>query len=330
MYKNRLVSVSVAVVGMLSWLPASAEKLFFVEKTGSDECVSKYLEIPSKKETVLMHSKDCPKNLIWDMKNKTLYYTSEDFLFSRPLDRSKMGPQKLVKLPQKENFSISLDAEKHQPLISYLVEVPIEDYKFTGEGETRKEIYKFEGKTYETTTTPPWGIPYVAISAVLEKGKWKRLEVVPTKSEAGDTPGLDALSERKTEGLSMSEIAKDMYCYSKKLDCTAEDKKIAKLVKAEESDNYGHIETKKSEFVFGTLFGDSMHASAPVFLCQNHCATSKKLKEVTETQIGLATQGDYLLVVNEFTGDNPRVYDADGKLVYDNSSASQTIWFTGE
>lgn len=171
----------------------------------------------------------------------------------------------------------------------------------------------------------------MAVSAYLYNGHWKRIEVVATKSNAGDTLGLDALPVRKSFGLSWAEIAKKMFCYSGKLECGLSDTKFGKLVGDKEGYNYGRIKAPPAEFIFATIQGDTLHGAAPVFYCEKDCAKPKKLKEVMDAQIGFALQDNFLLVATEYDAGNPKVYDTtNGKLIYENVHATKTIWFPGE
>jgi hypothetical protein len=51
-----------------------------------------------------------------------------------------------------------------------------------------------------------------------------------------------------------------------------------------------------------------------VFVCAQDCATGTKLP-VTGTQLGITRAGGYLLIAEEYTGNDPVVFDAAGKEI---------------
>jgi hypothetical protein len=194
------------------------------------------------------------------------------------------------------------------------------------------DVVTFEGKTFKVSgddaaAFPPWGTPAMAILAELEgagaTAKWKRIEAKPTKTDAGDTPGLGALSTSKVmkKGvLSISELVTKMTCVGGVLMCEAEEAAAKKLVGAKDDVMLGTLNTKGGAFVFAVMFGDTPHAVPPVYLCSDGAASCKssvlvEKKGAEQRQLGLSTQSGFAIVSEEYSSTNARVIDATGKVV---------------
>ena len=89
------------VLMMLALLPAQlwAAQLFLFDHTDNFVCVAKLIEFPSKRETKLFQTKECPKNITWDLKKKTLYYNQDGNLYSRPMNNSNITPTLIKEIP---------------------------------------------------------------------------------------------------------------------------------------------------------------------------------------------------------------------------------------
>ncbi len=196
----------------------------------------------------------------------------------------------------------------------------------------KSDVVSFEGKTFKVggdnaAVFPPWGTPAMAILAELEgagaTAKWKRIEAKPTKTEAGDTPGLGALSTPKVTKkgvLSIGELVAKMTCVGGVLTCDAEDAGAKKLVGAKDDVSLGTLAIKTGALVFPVMFGDTPHAVPPVHLCSDGAASCKKSvvvekKGAQQRQLGLATQGGYAIVSEEYSSANASIIDASGKVV---------------
>lgn len=87
---------------MLVHMPASlfAAQLFLFDHTDNFVCVAKLIEFPSKIETKLFQIKECPKNITWDFKKKTLYYNQDGEIYSRPMNNSNITPTLVKEIPE--------------------------------------------------------------------------------------------------------------------------------------------------------------------------------------------------------------------------------------
>lgn len=204
-------------------------------------------------------------------------------------------------------------------------------------GAKAKAIVTFEGKDYpvdEDAVFPPWGTTGVAILAEHDGKGWKRIEVTPTKTDAGDTPHLDALkAQRKNKAsvLAVDGLVMSMTCisgYHGKLACTPEAPAGARreLLKLDKDiENVGTLELDrgggKNALAFNVMQGDTLHAFTPVILCTDGVASCKapvvveKKGEGQGRQLGIATQGGFTILSDEYSSSNARIVDATGKTV---------------
>ncbi len=65
----------------------------------------------------------------------------------------------------------------------------------------------------------------------------------------------------------------------------------------------------QSGFVFRTDMGDTQHAVGPVFLVSHQGRIVRRIKLHHLDQIGFARNSRYLLLANEYSGDNPTLID---------------------
>ncbi len=87
---------------MLVQMPASifAAELFLFDHTDNFVCVAKLIKFPSKIETKLFQTKECPKNITWDLKKKTLYYNENGNLYSRPMGNHNISATLVKEIPE--------------------------------------------------------------------------------------------------------------------------------------------------------------------------------------------------------------------------------------
>lgn len=179
---------------------------------------------------------------------------------------------------------------------------------------------------YDDSHLPEWGSPYFAVVAELgPDGFWERVARVPTKAEAGETPGLSLVDHHRTgaRSVSLADLLRRATCRAR--DCSAK----AQGVKAPEAllkrlglksgDEAGH----RDGFLFKVRHGDTPHASPPVL----HLRSEKNLVEAgRHSQLSLSTSDNLLLVTEEYSGAHPRVFSAEGKLLFESPGASGAAW----
>lgn len=283
-------------------------------------CHANTLELPNKKLTTLFTVPECPSQIVWTG-GKTLY-VSENQLWEIGADKKSKS---LARLPWPVQ-SFWIEKSTQHPRIGYLVLVDEKNIVEKGTGEKKKTFYRFENQLLDATDLVDFGSPNIAITAELQNGKWKRLEMKATKSEAGDTPHLTVLesfNKRAEEGTSLAALLSSTTCAGGKLNCEIDNPRIKKLVGKLEG--YGSTDPLgKSQFVFNVVFGDSAHAASPVFFCKDKCV---KLKEVKSEQLAIARADGLVLVANEYTNDNPQVYsETTGTKLFELKEAQSAAW----
>jgi hypothetical protein len=314
---------------MIFMQTAWASKLFFFDDSTKGKCLAKTVELPNKIEKIELSFKTCPENLIWDGKRNRILTIEDGQFWERPLtgdNRKSLG-----KISE-HSGELWIEKDTGHPRFSFMIDVPEKNVKVEGKEIDQVHIYQFEGKTYKAQMLPDWGVAAMAITIEFKKGLWSRIEMAPTKTGAGDTPGITALetyNQRKSDGQNLSEILKQSTCIGGKLQCSTEDKNLKKLLANPE--DAGVIKTSHgTQFFFPVGYGDSPHAGSPLYFCQGSCKKAVKLNDVKEDQIGLALDKDYLLVATEYENAAPRIYDAKtGALILSLPKAKSAIWLNG-
>lgn len=308
---------------------AWASKLFFFDDSTKGKCLAKTVELPAKREKIELTFNKCPENLIWDGKRNRVLSIEGGSFWDRPLtgdSRKSFG-----RIPE-HSGELWIDKDTGNPRFAFMVDVPDKNVKIEGKEMDQVHIYKFEGKTYKAKMLPDWGVAAMAITIEFKKGLWSRIQMAPTKTGAGDTPGITALetyNQRKSDGQNLSETLKQSTCIGGKLSCSTEDKDLKRLLANPE--DAGVIKTSHgTRFFFPVGYGDSPHAGGPLYFCKGPCKKPVELKEVKEDQIGLALDQDYLLVATEYENAAPRIYDAKtGELILSIPKAKSAIWLNG-
>jgi len=315
----------------LSYSLGYSSTLFYLENAGQ-KCLAKTLELPQKSEkSILTISGPCPLNVIWDTENSVFYYSMEDGqVASHSYAKSPDIIKKLGAIPG-ESFELWLDNKTGKLMAATMMDV--KDQNVTKVVKKDKTIYTylFEGKKYVTDDLNPWGMPKMALLLELRDNKWKRLEIKPTNSEAGDTLGLAALQSyvnKQVSGIDMNKLLNVSVCNQDE-DCSTESP-IAKKVLGKQADGFGQLKTKfATVFYFPLLEGDTIHPSSPVIFCKDKCEKPLKFKEIKETQISLVLDDEYVMIGTEYTNGNPYIYNAKtGALILNLPKAEYAVWLS--
>jgi hypothetical protein len=315
----------VALSMLIAATGAHAAPLVFSLDTTKDGCAATVRDLAAAKDAparVLFTSKakECPREVLL---GKVFIAVEGASVKAYALDGKVT---ELAKLPA-EDASVWVE-EGGKVRAAWLV---VDGVTLSAKGD----VVTFEGKTFkvggdDAAAFPPWGTPAMAILAELEgagaTAKWKRIEAKPTKTDAGDTPGIGALSTRKAmkKGvLSIGELVAKMTCVGGVLECDAQGAAAKKLVGATDDVMLGTLPLNKSKgalVVFAVMFGDTPHAFAPVYLCSDGASSCKssvivEKKSAEQRQLGLSTQGGFAIVSEEYSSANAHVVDASGKVV---------------
>lgn len=311
--------------------PTARSQLFYLEhkdpKKDEGACTAKLYDLASAKTRELFEAPACPSHVIWNAAKARVIYVASDHVWIRSIDDAKAPATDLGKLPAGELQALYLVAKTRNVRAATLV--PVADKDVVTKGD--KVSYRFEGKEIVAEGVPPWGVPYMALLFELDaKGAWKRVQVKPTKWEAGDTLGIDVLdmSDQATDVASLGARLKEATCAGGKLDCSVDDKAVKKLVGADEESSAGIAKAGAVPFVaFKVMFGDSPHAVPPLFACNAvPCAKGTKLN-VSGDQLGISVDSGSVLVTEEYTGAAPVVFDASGMEIMRLPRAKAAVWF---
>jgi len=289
---------------------AAPVSLFYLDKT-HDGCTAKIRVLPTGVERVLFTSKVCPTNILFD--GPQVVTVEAGRIRSHSLTDGKTT--EIGRLPVPEVAALWLEESGTMRAIWLASNVTVANGKM-----------QFEGKEYAVPADlPDWGLPAMAILAEFKDQKWTRIMTKPTMAYAGDTPGTGVLGEPwnpKKTVVALANLQAGMTCEGRpKLDCNAaEDATVQTLVGP--SDSLGVIEIDgNTSLAFPVAFGDTAHAVAPLFLCHEGCKTStliekKPVDAYAERQLGLAVEDGFILVVDEYSGENGRVIDVSGKTIF--------------
>jgi hypothetical protein len=167
---------------------------------------------------------------------------------------------------------------------------------------------------------PPWGMDgLVAFFDLEDDGTWTRRAVLPTRYDAGDTPGISvggALVERaSTPSWTQlrSTCASGTDCYAPAAWADREGL-VADLGGIQDGDSPGFLGAGTEEgggWLFLVVFGDTPHGQGPVLWCaDDECTERVPLEGVPDGQLSLDVRGGHLLVAEEYSNAAPRVYPA--------------------
>jgi hypothetical protein len=301
------------------------------------------MRLPSGVRTPLFVASECPSAVVWDAQGGRQWFIAAGALWTHqegaPAEDVRREASLPAQVPVEEGRQSILWVDREgQPHIAFLFEAEkagLTTQTVTEDG--REQMYVlFDGQRLpmpESTTA------YVAECAALVDGRWKLVEVAATASDFGDALGLYALrslprrnaSGPTPRGVSLSDLIDRSTCAGKPCDRPVDAGTLRQLgmtgadAAAAELDA-GH----GTRVVFATSFGDTLHASAPVFLCRESCATAIRLSEVNESQIGIAVDDGILAITTEYDNADPRLYEAaTGELLFRLPDARSAV-FLGE
>ena len=303
--------------------PTLSESLFYfaVEKK---ECVGHTIKFPEKKDEVVFSILgECPVNFIWNQPEKNIVYSMEDGKVFNYSFKSGVGVTKALGSLPGYGQEIWFDSKTKKLTAVTLVFMADKAVKTEKTTNGSKETYTFEGKNYVTTDLPDWGSSIMAILLEYDQDAWRRIDIKPSKSEAGETPGADVLPgyvARQPAFIDMNKIIFASICMGE-LSCGIEDS-IAKKALGER-EGYGEI----SNFHFAVAYGDTPHASSPVFFCTGKCEKPLQLKEVVAEQLSLSLNKNYLLIGEEYTNADGLIYDIKtGNLFFKLPNPKISFW----
>ncbi|MBI3299919.1 MAG: hypothetical protein HYZ75_17275 [Elusimicrobia bacterium] len=310
--------LSAMILVLLSAAPVrAAGTLFYLEPDKGFCRWMRWTERAGDEE--LARSEVCPAEILFDMAAKRSIFTCGAALCERV-----WGPEKriirLAALPgsEDEGLSLWLSAGSLRPRSARLV--VLAPSAVTGPSDAM--LFRFEGVSYKAPAAglPEWGEPAVAVVEELDAdGGWTRLGVFPTKTAAGDTPGLSVIPEDLSEDqdaatglVSLKRTLESATCAAG--DCTEPLRKTDKAAAAavqktlKDDEELGWFAAGKGTVFFRVVRGDTAHAQGPVSYCPKGCKTPTRLEGVPAGQLSVSPWDEHLLVTEEYSGAKPKVY----------------------
>ncbi len=313
------LAVTLATLAAGAAHAAPAARVFFLEPEGKT-CTAKVRTLPDGDDRVLFSTTSaCPDEVLWDVRAGRIWSTEGGHLWWRPLHGGAahdMGP-----LPAPALVRLWIDAGG-AVRASYVVPVKDDDVASLG----GKVSVRFEGKSYDAPEWfPSWGTPAMAILVELRgaagragtAGKWERLQAVPTKIEAGDTPGVDVLQRpsKRAGVVALADLLDASTCLGTgPIHCGDETPGLKELLGSPDDICVLPVGDKHMLAISGVM-GDSRHCTRPVYLCEPGCKTGKKkrIAEAKATQLSVASSAaGYFIVGDEYTNAHAHVLDDAG------------------
>jgi len=295
----------------------SADRLFFLDTAQGGRCRWMVRELPAGKPRQLFETKECPTDIVWDPASAELVFVTSSKLVRWPW-RQAGAKASMVELPVTPVLGLWLDAKSGNPTIATIVTPERE----VSTGDKPKFVY--QGKPYDASDLPPFGNAGLALQYELHEKKWQRVAVVATRFEAGDAPGIGVLERRAKSGtVTLSQLLEQGLAAKHEFPFAALGAKpdLAKQLRSElgaadeGSNDPGYLALDGgSGLLFQQQFGDSLHATPPVFLCRDRCARREQLRQLepfARTGVAITRHGRYALLADEYSGGNGRIYTAD-------------------
>ncbi|MCB9675341.1 MAG: hypothetical protein H6737_09510 [Alphaproteobacteria bacterium] len=174
----------------------------------------------------------------------------------------------------------------------------------------------------------PWGLDAFAALYELDGGAWKRLAALPTRTDAGDTPGTSVLDPFLDEAKGFVSTPELQACCACGQDCAIDDpgtEPAAVGLKSPES--VGSLPVGTGAVWFEVVFGDTPHAQAPVTYCHDAGCAQRVAWATVGDLVGIAPRGDLVLVGTEYSGAGAKVFRANVEApVLDFPGATLAVW----
>jgi hypothetical protein len=312
--------------------------LFELESVG-ESCVWRLHELPGNIAHDIHVTEECPSDVIWlPSEERVAYFIDGTFYVDAWPPTGHPGAFEWPESagPKQDRWSPAftetwISAQTGRPRLASMyaastrgnvVVYRSEDREFSVQRDGRDMSYYIkDGKTYahdpgesERIHLPSWGTLNIAVVVEFsDGGAWKEIAAAPTKCEAGDTPCLDVLENYMKQPSDAISMRKSRQICAR-AGCQAPDgwKERTDIVKllgyADDWEDAGYRAfDDRRGMLFLLSWGDTPHAVAPVYYCENACATVTRL-ESPEGPVSVAFSGPYALIAEEHTNEDPRVY----------------------
>jgi hypothetical protein len=302
---------------------------YFAE--GHADCQWIFWSASSQQKRVFLDLPAAPKFVFWDTQERRVYYAIGSRIFAAAYSDRSAAPSAIGGLPAGDVRVMWIERTSGRLRVVELEE--INDDAIT-KGTNGTVTYRLhDGSSIPGLDSPDWGIPKVC--TVLElgpSGKWLSVARRATKDEAGDTPGLDVVGDLRHERGASQDTLLMSYTYAYR-EMRGEDLPkglIPRLTMAVNHSPHDFVYVPEGHgfagLLFPTAFGDTEHAETPLFLVSpTHRLRRIKLRN-DGGQIGLGRDGRYLLVAEEYSGDDPTVIDLKTSTTLVSEHARAAVW----
>jgi hypothetical protein len=169
------------------------------------------------------------------------------------------------------------------------------------------------------------------------KGPWRKTKAATGKSDGISEPCDAFASRHRVTSFSVSnpQLMKAYQCVGRGSICNSSGDKRYDAIK-------GSIEKSNKEFVgadladpgktpfflgFGTTMGDTPHLMGPAHVLQRDGKAAKPATLEAPKQVQVAVKGSLILVAEEYSGNDPLLFDADtGQVLLSIKGASSAVW----
>jgi hypothetical protein len=270
-----------------------------------------------------------PRIAFWDVTHQLVYYALQTQVYAAPYAVLQPRPSLVADLPSPGDTVRLLWIERATGALRVLTleDVPPDAVITEPDGTL---VYRLtDGRTVAGLTKPHWGRP--AICTVLElggDGHWKMIVQKGTKWQAGDTPGDSVVDDwRHEEGFSQRTLLMRGTCLS---GLCREDLPEALAAQVRERglgdvDDFSYYPSATNGVIFRTVMGDTLHATQPVFRVRDG-QVGDAVELGAAKQMGFSAMDHYLLIADEYTGNNPHVIDLKNGTIVFASRGHGSVW----
>ncbi|MBL4693288.1 MAG: hypothetical protein JKY92_08180 [Magnetovibrio sp.] len=360
----KFVTLKIAVLTGLSLLNLStvhAASLSYFENT-PEGVAWKWFSAKTKAISIVHTFKEKPSALYWEQDNKRILVLKDKQILTFDHNGPVVSGVQGIALPPlaKDEKTVGLwrdkDTKRLRIATSYLV--PGADIGGTIENPVLKDRI---GMEINGLAKPEWGSHAILkiYEFVLAERKWNVIEALPTKTEAGDTPGMSVLKPFWTEeGASGIKLTSSKYCarygvlYRGRQCHLGNDSQTRKaffkkafpqcklspegyvLGRGCPIEGVGKVscEVCKFELLHSSIEGDSLHAALPLYLKNKMTGEMARiqLKNQKREQVLIDQNGVYAMIEVMRVPDHIYVLDLNtGEMIFD-TLGENSIWFPND
>lgn len=287
-------------------------------------------------ETNLYHSQNALAQFFWSNDGHIVTFLDGDALQRAAIAPGAVTVTSLGPVPHRFGRIDALWVEQSngRPRIAAMEHVADKDVI-----KGPKGIWQYRsrnGPAVPALARPDWGLPYIVTVLERDPGTraWTPVLRTATKSDAGDTPGLSVIgSARHPAGSAIDDLLAAYSCEGGA--CRAE---VTPVIAAAASKASGHKlapddlsllqpPAAADIVVFRTIMGDIAHMTPPVLTLPGGAQPPRLLLPFSDRQIGLAPQGNLLLIEDEYTGAHPALIDLQTQHQrWTDQTATAAVW----